>query len=143
MVGFQAFCRDIDVYSFEFPAPEDPPEPELVLLRECAGVLTSAPYSLAAAELGRLEGEVGARTRQQLRPRESMHQARNGSGDNVMGNLADEAGPFLVTAVTAEGYILGGFLTTKWFERTTAGWYGYDRDDHAAAPRTRRTSACS
>ena len=70
--GFQAFCRDIDVYSFEFPAPE----PEVVLLRECAGVLTSAPYSLAAAELGQLEAEVGARTRQQLRPRESMHQAR-------------------------------------------------------------------
>ena len=127
--GFQAFCRDIDVYSFEFPAPE--PEPEVLLLRECAGVLTGAPYSLAAAELGQLEAEVGARTRQQLRPRESMHQARNGSEDNVMLNLADEAGPFLVTAITTEGYILGGFLTTKWFERTTGGWYGYDRDDHA------------
>ena len=116
------------------PSSEAPVVGELVILQECAGNLSSEPFNIAMDEMLLLEEQVAERTRQKLTLRESMY--KEGSGEKVMKNLADEAGPFLVIAITEEGYIVGGFSTAKWFERKrtenmVGNGYGYDRDDHA------------
>ena len=81
--------------------------------------LRAAPFSLSDVELSQIRDCCLPRIdphEQALRVKEQMEQ-NSAKRYDMMAALCAQPGPWLVVAVTVEGYIVGGFHTTLWFER--------------------------